>query len=250
MRIDTRILTAPLLAFSLAVACGGSDSVLTGSKGNTGGSDSGVSNGGSSNGGSSGNTSSTGGRATGTGGRNTSGATGNGGSSGNAGASAGGTTADGGPAGDSSVTDGSAGAGGTSAGGAGAGGRAAGGTGAGGTAAGGAGGRGTGGRGAGGGTVGTACQRLGDCCDTVPLVVRTQCTTYANAGLQPQCSALLGFFCTGDAGVPPPPQDAANACSALDACCPQTGAQQAQCNQVVSLGNAGLCSSILSILCP
>jgi hypothetical protein len=254
MRIDNRFITAPLLALSFAVACGDSETML-GARG-TGGSDSGSDTGGSSTstGGSStstgGSSTGTGGRTAGTGGRGTGGGSaggssgsGNGGSSGSAGAdaSAGGGSGDGGPPGDGSAAGGNAGAGGSAAGG--AGGRAAGG--AGGRAAGGAGGRGTGGSAA-----GTACERLADCCATVPAAVRTQCNTYVTANQQPQCGVVLGVFCpSADAG-PPTPQDAANACSALSACCPTAGANQAQCEQTVSLANPGICNLILSVLCP
>lgn len=242
MRIDNRIGIAPLFALSFAIACSDSETVL--GRGGTGGSDSGSDTGGSSTG-TGGTSGGTGGRVSGTGGRTAggaSGSSGNGGSSGNAGSSAGGVSGDGGPVGDGSAAGGTAGAGGGAAGG--AGGRAAGG--AGGRAAGGAGGRGTGGR-----PVGTACERLGDCCATVPLAVRPQCTAYATANMQPQCGALLGFFCAGtDAGTPPPPQDAADSCSALDACCPTAGPQQSQCEQTVAAGNPGLCNLILGILCP
>jgi hypothetical protein len=242
MRIDHRLVSAPVLALSFAIACGDSESTL--GKGGTGGSDSGTSAGGSSNGGAAGNTSSTGGRATGTGGRTaTGGSSGStaGGASGAAGsdASAGASGGDGGPTA-AGGTAGSAGAGGAGTGGAAAGG-------AGGRAAGGAGGSGTG-----GGTVGTACQRLGACCPTAqPPALRTSCTQYSSSGNQTQCGALLTFYCGGmDAGPPGPQPDAANACSALSACCPQAGAQRPSCEQTVAAGNPGLCSTILSILCP
>jgi hypothetical protein len=70
--------------------------------------------------------------------------------------------------------------------------------------------------------------------------------------MQAQCGVLLNFFCpTADAGPPPPTRDGANACSALDACCPTAPvAQRPQCEQVASLGNPGLCNTVLSILCP
>jgi hypothetical protein len=241
MRIDNRIMTAPLFALSFAVACGDSETTVSG-RGATGGSDSGSDTGGSSTG-TGGSSTGTGGRSTGTGGRATgtggsSGSAGTGGSSGNAGAgaSAGAAGSGGGPVGDASAGGGNAGAGGTAAGGAG---------GAGGRAAGGAGGRGTGGR-----AGGTACERLDDCCATVPVAVRTQCQSYVTLNQQPQCGVVLGVFCpSADAG-PPVPQDAANACSALDACCPTAGAQQAQCEQTVALGNPGICNLILSVLCP
>jgi hypothetical protein len=236
MLIDNRIMTAPLFALSFAIACGDSETTV-GGRGATGGSDSGSDTGGSSTG-TGGTSTGTGGRATGTGGRSTGTggrATGTGGSSGSAGAdaSAGAAGSGGGPVGDASAAGGNAGAGGTAAGG------------AGGTAAGGAGGRGTGGRAA-----GTACERLDDCCATVPVAVRTQCQSYVTLNQQPQCGVVLGVFCpSADAG-PPVPQDAANACSALDACCPTAGAQQAQCEQTVALGNPGICNLILSVLCP
>jgi hypothetical protein len=80
--------------------------------------------------------------------------------------------------------------------------------------------------------------------------VRTQCNSYVTLNQQPQCGVVLGVFCpSADAG-PPTPQDAANACSALDACCPTAGAQQQQCEQTVALGNPGICNLILSVLCP
>jgi hypothetical protein len=245
MRIDNRLITAPLFALSFAVACGDSDTVVA--RAGAGGGDSGVTGGSST--GTGGTSTGTGGR-TGSGGRATGGSSGsaNGGSSGTAGAdaSASGGSGDGGPGAGGSSAGGNAGAGGTAAGG--AGGSVAGG--AGGTAAGGAGGRGAGGRGTGGAPASTACDRLTDCCATVPLAVRTQCTTLANSNNQPQCGVALGIFCpSADAGSPVP-QDAANACSALDACCPTAGAQQQQCEQTVAAGNPQLCNFIRSILCP
>jgi len=84
----------------------------------------------------------------------------------------------------------------------------------------------------------------------VPPAVRAQCQSYVTLNQQPQCGVVLGVFCpSADAGTPVP-QDAATACSALDACCPTAGAQQAQCEQTVALGNPGICNLILSVLCP
>jgi hypothetical protein len=242
MRTDYRFFAAPTLALTFAIACGDSDTVVSG-KG-TGGADSGSSTGGSSDGGAGGKASGgTGG--TGTGGRNSTGGSSgsaNGGASGTTGDASAGASGDGGPVGDGAAAGGSAGTGGATAGG--AGGKAAGG--AGGKAAGGAGGMGTGGS-----TVGTACQRLGNCCDGLQAPLKTSCNSYANAGVQSNCVALIGAFCAGqDAGPVPPPPDAANACSALSACCPQSGPQRANCDQTVSAGNPALCSAVLSLLCP
>jgi hypothetical protein len=240
MRIDTRILTVSLVAFSSAVACG-SDTVLTAKgKGNAG--DASTDANSSGNGGSPGSTGggSNGGRSGSAGSGATSGASGSSGASGASGSSG------------ASGASGSSGASGASNGG------AAGATGNGGTAGGGGnGGTGAGGRGAGGSGPldgGTLCHRLGNCCAALPAgsPFRPSCETYANTGTPVQCQAIMGLYCgagDGGGGIPTPDAGAVG-CSDLAQCCPGLGPQQASCEQVVAAGVAFACAIFKSSLCP
>lgn len=120
---------------------------------------------------------------------------------------------------------------------------------------------------AGGGDAAAACTQLGTCCETVPLVLKTQCEAYATGGLAAQCSALQGVFCS-DAGFPGFPDasipfDAAvpdaglgsdagrpAQCTELAQCCATLPANQASsCTTVSQFGAAVQCQALRAAFC-
>lgn len=170
---------------------------------------------------------------------------------------------DGGPNGDATTSGGSSGGGGRSSG---AGSTSTGGdtTGGGGTSGGGrasTGGRsnggaagasaGTGGKVGGNTDAGGPCGELALCCPTSGIF-KTSCEQQVAAGQAAACSAVRGLFCNGrsDGGAVPGPDAGGSTCKALKACCPSAGANTMQCNQVVAIGNEGICATLKTALCP